>query len=204
MRKARTMLRNLSNWSLVDIFGSDYFLHYMGTEPLKTRLFLYQEHNVHFHFSFHEMLLTSCECQFSLFISWNATDLMEMAVFTFQLKTFQSFSLSLSLTILVLLSSPTLKTLEEPSWATLPGNFLFIEVLPALASRNLEICWAFPKVLPFPTVPLPALHLSILRKKRFISNPKCWNLKLRAGVSIIFKIWVFYKAWFERFEFFIV
>ena len=126
---------------------------------------------------------------------------MEMAVFTFQLKTFQSFSLSLSLTILVLLSSPTLKTLEEPSWATLPGNFLFIEVLPALASRNLEICWAFPKVLPFPTVPLPALHLSILRKKRFISNPKCWNLKLRAGVSIIFKIWVFYKARLERFEF---
>ena len=26
----------------------------------------------------------------------------------------------------------------------------------------------------------------------------------KTGVSIIFKIWVFYKAWFERFKFFIV
>ena len=83
---------------------------------------------------------------------------MGMSVFTFQLKTFQSFSLSLSLTMLVLLSSPTFKTFEEPSWATLSVNFLFMEVLPDLASRNLEICSALPKVLPFPTVPLPDLH----------------------------------------------
>ena len=40
-----------------------------------------------------------------------------------------------------------------------------IFLLPAFAWRNLVICWAFPKVLPFPPLPLPALHWSILERE---------------------------------------
>ena len=58
---------------------------------------------------------------------------MGMSVFTFQLKTVQSFSLFLSLTIQFLLPSPTLKTFEEPPWATLSVNFLFMVVVLDLA-----------------------------------------------------------------------
>ena len=37
-----------------------------------------------------------------------------------------------------------------------------------------------------------------------MTYPRKAPKNIGTGVSIIFKIWVIYKAWFERFEFFIV